>query len=98
MLKSLMSSGRRLLLVTGRELPDILPIFPEIDLFERVVAENGGWVYRLSTKAEGPLAEAPPEEFIAASPLLRTVTSPNYPRATNHRVGMHRPALITVDN
>lgn len=42
MLKSLISSGRRLLLVTGRELPDLLQIFPEIVLFEWVVAENGG--------------------------------------------------------
>ena len=34
-------SGRRLLLVTGRELPDLMRVFPQIDLFDRVVAENG---------------------------------------------------------
>ena len=34
-------SGRRLILVTGRELDELLEVFPQVDLFERVVAENG---------------------------------------------------------
>ena len=34
-------SGRKLLLVTGRELPDLIRVLPRIDLFDRVVAENG---------------------------------------------------------
>ena len=34
-------SGRRLILVTGRELDELLEVFPQIDLFDRVVAENG---------------------------------------------------------
>jgi hypothetical protein len=34
-------SARRLLLVTGRELPDLTRVFPRIDLFDRIVAENG---------------------------------------------------------
>ena len=66
MLKSLISSGRRLILVTGRELPELLKIFPEVDLFEWVVAENGGLLYRPSTIEDTPLAEAPPEDFVAA--------------------------------
>ena len=36
--------GRRpkLILVTGRELPELCRIFPELGLFDRIVAENGG--------------------------------------------------------
>ena len=40
------ATGRKLILVTGRELPDLLAIFPPILLFDRVVAENGGLLYR----------------------------------------------------
>jgi HAD superfamily hydrolase (TIGR01484 family) len=65
-LKRLIASGRRLVLVTGRELPELKEILPELDLFELVVAENGGLLYRPSTKEEKPLAEPPPERFIAA--------------------------------
>jgi hydroxymethylpyrimidine pyrophosphatase-like HAD family hydrolase len=63
-LKSLLASGRRLILVTGRELPELLEIFPEIELFEWVVAENGALLYRPSTKEEKPLADPPSERFI----------------------------------
>ncbi len=65
-LRKLLATGRRLVMVTGRELPDLLAIFPEIDLFEWVVAENGGLLYRPSTKEEIPLADAPTEAFLKA--------------------------------
>jgi hydroxymethylpyrimidine pyrophosphatase-like HAD family hydrolase len=35
-------AGRKLILVTGRELPELRRIFPELGLFDRIVAENGG--------------------------------------------------------
>lgn len=41
MLKSLISSGRRLLLVTGRELPDLLQIF-------RKLIYSNGWSLRMA--------------------------------------------------
>ena len=63
-LKNLLATGRRLILVTGRELPELLGIFPEIELFEWVVAENGGLLYQPSTKQERPLAEMPSPEFL----------------------------------
>lgn len=66
MLKNFLSTGRRLVMVTGRELPELLSIFPQIDLFEWVVAENGGLLYRPSTKEETPLADPPPVQFIEA--------------------------------
>lgn len=65
-LRKLLATGRRLVMVTGRELPQLLDIFPEIDLFEWVVAENGGLLYRPSTKEEKPLAESPSGIFLQA--------------------------------
>jgi hypothetical protein len=58
-------SGRQLILVTGRELPDLLAVFPEIQLFQRVVAENGATLYRPATGEEIPLAPPPSHEFVA---------------------------------
>jgi hypothetical protein len=52
-----------LILVTGRELPDLIHTFPELYLFDRVVVENGALLYRPSTREEKVLAEAPPPEF-----------------------------------
>lgn len=59
-------SGRKLILVTGRQLEDLLTVFPHVGLFERVVAENGALLYRPATRETKPLGEPPPKEFIAA--------------------------------
>ena len=40
-----------------------MSVFPRLDLFDRVVAENGALLYRPSTREEKTLAERPPEEF-----------------------------------
>jgi len=63
-LERLRHSGRKLILVTGRELPDLEKAFSRLDLFERVVAENGALVYNPQTHSKQPLAERPPDEFI----------------------------------
>ncbi len=63
-LLDLKKSGRKLILVTGRELDDLIKIFPRLDLFDRVVAENGALLYRPVTREERKLAERPPQEFI----------------------------------
>lgn len=63
-LKRVAASGRKLLLVTGRELPELLDLFPQIELFDLVVAENGALLYRPASKEQKLLAEAPPEVFI----------------------------------
>jgi HAD superfamily hydrolase (TIGR01484 family) len=63
-LKRVRDSGRRLVLVTGRELPDLLQVFPEAGLFDRIVAENGALLYRPQSKEEVVLAEASPPEFL----------------------------------
>ncbi len=65
-LHRLRDSGRRLLLVTGRQVDDLLDTFPHVDLFERVVAENGAVLYRPASREEEPLADRPPGAFITA--------------------------------
>src|SRR5712691_8278909 len=65
-LQRLRDSGRKIVLVTGRELDDLLAIFPDIEVFDRVVAENGGVVYRPAGREHKTLGEAPPPELIAA--------------------------------
>ncbi len=63
-LERLRNSGRKLILVTGRELDDLLHVFPQIDRFDRVVAENGALLYRPATREEKRLGDRPPQEFI----------------------------------
>ncbi|HEX2201615.1 MAG TPA: HAD-IIB family hydrolase [Gammaproteobacteria bacterium] len=55
-LERVLASGRRLVLVTGRELDDLQAAFPQLELFERVVAENGALLYRPGNREERPLA------------------------------------------
>ena len=62
-LEDLSTSGRKLILVTGRELDDLLTVFPRCDLFEWIVAENGCLLYRPATQEQLYLYAAPPAEF-----------------------------------
>lgn len=63
-LESLVQSGRKIVLVTGRLLPDIVSIFPEIGLCDRVVADNGAVLYRPGTREHVVLAPPIPLPFI----------------------------------
>jgi hydroxymethylpyrimidine pyrophosphatase-like HAD family hydrolase len=65
-LKDLLATGRKLVLVTGRELDDLASVYPDFTLFERIVAENGAMLYRPATKERRRLAEPPPPAFVAA--------------------------------
>jgi hydroxymethylpyrimidine pyrophosphatase-like HAD family hydrolase len=65
-LKRLRESGRKLFLVTGRHLDDLMQIFHQIDLFDGVVAENGALLYLPATREEQSLGDRPPEAFIQA--------------------------------
>src|SRR5215469_14887446 len=60
----LLKSGRKLLLVTGRELDDLKRVFPQIDRCELVVAENGGLLFNPKTREERSLAEPPNPQFV----------------------------------
>jgi len=59
-------SGRHLILVTGRELEELLEVFPQIELFERVVAENGALIYRPAGREQKLLGEPPPPALVEA--------------------------------
>ena len=61
------AAGRKLVLVTGRELEDLLRVFPDVDAFDLVVAENGALLYRPHpVPTERPLASPPPATFVQA--------------------------------
>ncbi len=53
-------AGLCLLLVTGRELPDLFNTFDHVPLFDRIVAENGALMYTPGTGLVRQLAPAPP--------------------------------------
>jgi hypothetical protein len=65
-LERLRDSGRKLIMVTGRHLDDLLNVFPQLNLFEWAVLENGALLYQPATRKEKPLGEPPPQEFIKA--------------------------------
>ena len=51
-------------MVTGRQLDDLKEIFDRLDLFDRVVAENGALIYTPQIDAQSLLTEPPPAQFI----------------------------------
>src|SRR4029077_2869118 len=63
-LDRLRQTGRKVVLVTGRLLRDLLAILPRPDLFDRIVAENGAVLYRPAGCEERMLAEALPPWFV----------------------------------
>jgi len=56
-------SGRKVILVTGREIPDLHSVFSETAIFDLIVAENGALLYWPQTKVEKPVANPPPKQF-----------------------------------
>ena len=65
-LRRLAATGRKLILVTGRQLNDLLRVFPEASMFDAVVAENGAVLYRPESRDTRVLAPPPPADFVAA--------------------------------
>jgi HAD superfamily hydrolase (TIGR01484 family) len=64
-LRSFKKTGRRLILVTGRELPDLKRVFGEIGLFDLVIAENGALLYDPASEEEWLIAPAASKELVA---------------------------------
>jgi hydroxymethylpyrimidine pyrophosphatase-like HAD family hydrolase len=58
------ASGRRIVLVSGRELEEFLGVCPRVDLFDLVVLENGALLYRPGDRSESTLASPPPGGFV----------------------------------
>jgi hydroxymethylpyrimidine pyrophosphatase-like HAD family hydrolase len=67
-LERLHASGRRAILVTGRQLEDLARVFPRLDLFEAIVAENGAVLHLPSSRETMVLAPPPSIRFLG---LLR---------------------------
>lgn len=65
-LQKLSASGRKLVLVTGRLLDDLMNVFPAYEVFDRIVAENGALLYRPQTAESRLLCAAASTDFIAA--------------------------------
>jgi hydroxymethylpyrimidine pyrophosphatase-like HAD family hydrolase len=60
----LRASGRKVLLVTGRELDDLRGVCPHLDWFDRIVAENGGLLFDPGKREEKVLSPSPPADFV----------------------------------
>jgi hydroxymethylpyrimidine pyrophosphatase-like HAD family hydrolase len=65
-LRRLRESGRRVVLVTGRIIEQLLRIFPQVGLCNLVVADNGAVLYDPETDDVTKLADPPPQEFVEA--------------------------------
>jgi hydroxymethylpyrimidine pyrophosphatase-like HAD family hydrolase len=63
-IERLRASGRRAILVTGRETEDLKLIFARFDLFDVVVVENGAVLYYPSSQTIKCLHDPPPQRFI----------------------------------
>lgn len=63
-LQQFKESGRHLILVTGRELNELIAVFPQITMFDLAVVENGAVLYHPATGGIETLAQPPPTEFV----------------------------------
>lgn len=57
-------AGRKLLLVTGREMRDFGPLGIDLTVFDLIVAENGGVLFNPNTGETKLLGEGAPKEFV----------------------------------
>jgi hydroxymethylpyrimidine pyrophosphatase-like HAD family hydrolase len=72
--------GLKLVLVTGRELADLSNTFSHVELFDRVVAENGAVLLNPETQAIRVLAPPPPPSLVA------WLTRRNVPLSVGHSI------------
>jgi HAD superfamily hydrolase (TIGR01484 family) len=63
-LERLKETGRKLLLVTGRDLDDLKQVFSGLEIFDKVVAENGALLYTPATREKRVLAPPPSEALV----------------------------------
>ena len=93
-LKQVRAAGGRLILVTGREMTDLFNTFEHVDIFDRVVAENGAVLYDPSSKKIDVLAPSPP------APLVERLTREKIPLSVGHcilaTVEPHEHAMLAA--
>jgi hydroxymethylpyrimidine pyrophosphatase-like HAD family hydrolase len=63
-LRRLRESGRRLVLVTGRIIEQLVVVFPDLAICDLVVADNGAVLYEPNTGQKKNLTEPPRPEFV----------------------------------
>lgn len=63
--RALRTTGRRVILVTGRGFDDVRLVCPDLDLFDLVVAENGAVLYEPGTTRVEYLVAPPPPALVA---------------------------------
>ena len=63
-LGKLKATGRKLILVTGREMKDLARVFSEYKIFDFVIAENGAVIHYCDTGVEELLGPSPNAEFV----------------------------------
>ena len=74
------AAGLRLVLVTGRELADLATVCDRLDVFDRVVVENGAVLLDPAGAALRTLGEAPPPM------LVERLTRANLPVSIGHGI------------
>ena len=73
-LERFIATGRKVVLVTGRQLDDLAQVFAHIGLFSRVIAENGAVLFTPATNEVRVLDDPPSPRFVDA--LLRKGVEP----------------------
>lgn len=63
-LKRVRESGRKLALVTGRQMGDLWKVFPQLTTFDQIVAENGAVLFDARSSNERLLAGRPPDGLV----------------------------------
>lgn len=92
-LESFKGAGGRLIMVTGREVPDLERTFDRLDLFESVVAENGGLLFDPRSRVERVLAP-PSDAGLAALLEARGVTPLSVGRTVLATIEPHDVAVL----
>ena len=93
-LRRVRASGRKLFLVTGRELDDLLAVFTPINVFDSVIAENGALLFQPSTRETRILSPQPPERFVEE--LLRRGVPISVGRSIVATVEPHEYTVLEV--
>lgn len=102
------AAGRKVILVTGREMGDLERVCPPLELFDRIVAENGAVVFNPATRSERLLVPPPPEKFVqevqrqVSRPLYRgrviVATTDEYEAAVRELIAAERLPLHVILN
>jgi len=93
-LERLRVSGRRAILVTGRQLDDLLAVCSCAQLFDLIVAENGAIVYDPASREETRLVN-PPSKLLVQTLLARGVAPLEIGQVL---VATHAPHRATVQD